>query len=292
MSIQPISPLNLDRYELKYIIPRALVAPISAYVEQYCEMDYYSKISPDNFYVINSLYLDTPSLFIARKQQNSENDYSCFRVRSYGADPKPPFYFESKQKIHSFCKKRRGKVPITNFGDIFQNPAAVEEQGFNPYADKNTASFIEKVHTFGLEPKILTQYRRKAYLSVHDDYARVTFDRDMKYMEETNWNAVPDESRMTNYDHPESFDLGADTGGCNVVMELKCERKIPLWFIQMIRGFELVQHGFSKFQYSMVEMQGYHNTVLNFDLQSKENSLFREGSRNFSLGSSIFRARN
>ena len=102
MVVTPVSPLNLDRYEIKYVIPMSLVKPISEYVEQFCEMDYYSQISPDNFYVINSLYLDTLSKWVLRKQQNEEYAYSCFRIRSYGYDPKPPYYLESKQKIRAF----------------------------------------------------------------------------------------------------------------------------------------------------------------------------------------------
>ncbi len=261
MAIQAISPLNLDRYELKYVIPFSMVEPISRYVEQYCELDYYSQISPDKFYVINSLYLDTPSLLMGRRQQDAENDYSSFRIRSYGVNPKPPYYVESKQKIRDFCKKRRGKIPLENVEDLFLRPRELGD--FDPYADRNVASFLEKVDTFGLEPKILTQYRRKAYLSIHDDYARVTFDRDLRYMEETRYNVHPDESRMSHYDQPEYFDWA--NSGRNVILELKSERKIPLWMIQIVRTFELTMHSFSKYRSSTRELIGAELPFLAFD---------------------------
>lgn len=260
MALQAVSPLNLERYEVKYLVPMDMVDAISDYVAQYCEMDYYSQISSDGFYVINSLYLDTPSLFLFHKPQTGSLDYSCFRIRSYGADPKPPYYFESKQKIREFSKKRRGKIPIENFGDIFDNPQNVK--GFDPYADKNVRDFIEKVTTFGLSPQILTQYRRRAFLSVHDDYARVTFDRDMCYRDEKGWSVKPD-ARMTHYDHPDSFDLRGS--GANVILELKCERKIPIWMVQLVRHFGLVRHGFSKYQSSTIEMYGWQTQQLAFD---------------------------
>jgi hypothetical protein len=259
MSVKPVSPLNLDRYELKYVIPFSMVEPISRYVEQYCEMDYYSQVSHDGFYVINSLYLDTSNLLIFRRQQDIEFDYSCFRIRSYGNDPRPPYFLESKQKVRDFCKKRRGKIPIENLSDLFHRPSEIK--GFDPYADKNVAGFLEKSETFGLEPKVLTQYRRKAYLSTCDDYARVTFDRDMRYMEETSYNVIPDESLMSHYDHAETFEYS----GTNVVLELKCERKIPIWMIQLVRGFELNRHSYSKYHSSMIEMHGAQNRVYAFD---------------------------
>src|SRR5688572_21136864 len=114
MSLKPISPLNLERYELKFKIPYRLVDPITDYVSRYCEMDYYSQISPGGFYVINSLYFDTPTYFIYRRQVTGEMQYSGFRIRSYGSDPVPPYYFESKQKNFDFCNKRRAKVYIEN----------------------------------------------------------------------------------------------------------------------------------------------------------------------------------
>jgi len=261
MAIKPVSPLNLDRYEIKYLIPMSMVQPISDYVEQFCEMDYYSQISPDHFYVINSLYLDTLSKYVLRKQQNVEHAFSCFRIRSYGANPKLPFYVESKQKIGEFCKKRRGKITIENIEDLFTKPNEIP--GFDPYADKNVASFLEKHTTLGLEPKILTQYRRKAYLSTCDDYARVTFDRDLRFMEETTYNVIPDESRMSHYDQPDAFDWHGS--GANVVLELKAERKIPIWMVELVRRFDLTRGNFSKYKNSMIEMQALSNPMFAFD---------------------------
>lgn len=264
MALKPVSPLNLERYELKFKIPFHLVDPITEYVSRYCEMDYYSQISPDGFYVINSLYLDTPNFHIYRRRETGEMEYSGFRIRSYGSDPKPPYYFESKQKNFDFCNKRRSKVSLENFGDLIEAPWRVKD--FDPYADKNLRDFLEKAITFDLRPVIFTQYRRRALLSTVDDYARVTFDRDMRYMEETEYRIRPDESRMTHYDHPETFDQKG-TGG-NVVLELKCERKIPLWMIDIIRVFNLERSNFSKFKNSVYECYGRPNELIAQDVMT------------------------
>ena len=85
MTAKAVSPLNLDRYELKYRIPISLIDPITDYVNNYCEMDYYSQISPGGFYIINSLYLDSMNMMMMRRPLGPEFAYSSFRIRSYGA---------------------------------------------------------------------------------------------------------------------------------------------------------------------------------------------------------------
>lgn len=246
MATGPVSPLVLERYELKYLIPFHLVAPISAHVEKYCELDYYSRISPDGFYTINSLYFETPNYHFLRAKENQTARFSL-RVRSYGDTPQAPYYFETKEKIGDFSKKRRGRVPFENWQDLFLNPEGVKD--FDPSADANLAHFLKLVDEYGASPAILTQYRRKAYLSTIDDYARVTFDRSLRYRAETGYDVIPTESTMLNYDHSETF----GRPGVNVILELKCERKVPVWLVDLIHRFELVREGFSKFEGSMVE---------------------------------------
>lgn len=246
MQSGPVSPTVMDRYELKYLIPLSMVEPISRYVEMYCNMDYYSQISPDGFYTINSLYFETPNFFFMRNKVNHTNRFSV-RVRSYGDAPQAPYYCETKEKIGNFSKKRRGKVNFENWQDIFLQPETLEN--FEASADPHLHYFLSLVQMHNAHPMILTQYRRRAYLSNIDDYARVTFDRSMCYREETRYNVDPREGTMLNYDHPDTFGYS----GLNVVLELKCERKIPVWLMDLIRRFDLTRMGFSKFEGSMIE---------------------------------------
>jgi hypothetical protein len=99
-----------------------------------------------------------------------------------------------------------------------------------------------------VQPKVLTQYRRKAYLSTVDDYARVTFDRDMRYHPEPIWNVVPNEKMLQHYDHGEVF---KDTQSF-VILELKSTTKVPLWIIDLIKYFNLRRESISKFENAML----------------------------------------
>ncbi|UXR64678.1 polyphosphate polymerase domain-containing protein [Bdellovibrio bacteriovorus] len=242
----PVSPLALERYELKYLIPLSLVGPISQYVERYCEMDYYSRISPDLFYTINSLYLDTPSLYIMRFKETANAFNFNMRIRSYGDSPRPPYFFEIKYKLRDFVRKKRAKIDTMDWVDIVEwgnIPSDME-----PGSLGNLEDFLFMKQTYNVGPVILTQYRRKAYLSVVDDYARVTFDRDLRFQEMDYWCVNPQEENLSHYDHPASF----EEPGCNVILELKCEKKIPLWMVDLIRYFQLEQGSFSKFGNSML----------------------------------------
>lgn len=247
MSASAVSPLILERYELKYLIPLDLVEPISQYVEMYCEMDYYSQIEPDHFYVINSLYFDSDDFKIFNYKQLSQANRFNLRIRSYGRNPTVPYFFEVKKKKNDIIRKIRTKVfePDLN---IFMNQVL---EGAVDITEKSQAAINEFLYWHYLlqvQPKVLTQYRRKAYLSTVDDYARVTFDRDMRFHAESNWNVIPNEQMLQHYDHGDVF---KDTQSL-VILELKSTTKVPLWIIDLIKYFNLRRESVSKFENAML----------------------------------------
>lgn len=247
---QELSPLFFERYELKYLVDIRLVDEISRYVEDFCEMDHFSKLCDDHFYVINSLYFDTPTFRLIDNKENQLYRRYNLRVRSYAGNPKPPFYFETKLKEGDFVKKRRAKIEFENWWDVLHQPEMMEK--VNPLSRKAAEEFRYLTQMQNANPVILTQYRRKAYLSLIDDYARVTFDRDLRFQFETGYNVHPNDRLMNNYDHLDTFDLQRE----NFILELKCERRVPFWMLDLIKRFELVRVGFSKFHSSLLDSHG------------------------------------
>lgn len=136
-----------------------MVEPISRDVEMFCEMDCYSQMSHDHFYMINSFYFGTPNFHFMRAKENQTSRFSL-RVRSYGETPKAPYFFETKQKIEEFSKKKRGYVPIENWSELFTDPG--KPQNFTP--NQHVHSLLALANIYNAKPTILTQYRRKAYL--------------------------------------------------------------------------------------------------------------------------------
>jgi SPX domain protein involved in polyphosphate accumulation len=239
--------LFYERYELKYHIPLAMVDEISAYIEPFCELDHFSKISPDKYYAINNLYLDTPDyLFFRRSIEGIEGRFNM-RIRNYGDEINPLYFLEIKKKNGGFVKKTRAKIyDLKWFEDLshFTMPNTQNEFVKNDFA----YDFAYNVLSYGAAPVVFTQYRRKAYFSHIDDYARVTFDKDMRFIPRDHYGFERSKD-MKYYDYPEYFEPET-----HVVLELKCEARVPFWIIDLIRHFNLERSGFSKFLFAVNEL--------------------------------------
>ena len=254
MSEKFISPLLLERYELKYHIPFELVDDISRYVEIFCELDPYSSREPDNFYKVNNIYLDSPNfLFLQRRLSGMDHRFNL-RMRSYGDNPVFPYFSEVKHKSCGVVKKNRAKIYEDNWQQIYEHGLFGLEDG-TILDDKNDykAHFLRLSQVYNATPKVFTQYRRKAYASVIDDYARVTFDRDLRFERRETFDLTPIEENLTHYDNPLNF-----TESTNVILELKCTTQVPKWFVDMIKIFNLERSSFSKYVTGVTEV--FHET--------------------------------
>lgn len=235
------SPMYLERYEMKFLIPADLIADIEQFVAPYCCLDPFCEKTPTAYYRINSLYVDShDSLFYHRRRSGSSNRFNM-RIRSYGHQPVAPYFLEVKHKYQGFVKKYRAKV----FSDDLYNQIFTA----SPSTDHNLALFQGLAITHGIEPKIMTSYDRKALVSVVDDYARVTFDRNLKVYQTNDFSVKPEPAREINYDNETLF-----PPDCNVILEMKSTVRVPLWMIDVINYFELRRTSFSKFSNSFEEV--------------------------------------
>lgn len=238
---------SIERYESKFTIPFALVEPISDFLSIYCRLDTYSERSPDGFYRVNSLYLDSPRLHFLRKRLDVCDNRFNLRIRSYGEKPEPPYFLEIKQKKVNVVRKYRAAVTGEDWPQCFESTAWSESEEGN--GRTNRTLFLKLVHTYDAAPKVLTQYWRKAYVSEIDKYARATFDVALRYHPEEEYTVHPQEETMIPLDNVTLFDPGCDT-----ILELKCNTKqVPLWMIDLVRHFDLRRRSFSKYVISVTE---------------------------------------
>jgi len=251
---QKTIPALLERYELKFLIPAKMIEPISAFASVYCSPDTYSDLSEDGFYRVNSLYLDSPDfLFLKMRLADLDNRINM-RVRSYGDTPELPYFLEIKQKKSGVIRKYRSAVTDKNWFKAYTEPGYMSSQSNNTKTDINRLKFERLVFTYNAEPKILTQYLRKAMVSDVDEYARITFDKALKYTEETLYNPIPVHNRMNACDHTDVFEPD-----CEVILELKCyTASVPLWMVDMIRYFNLQRGRFSKYATGAGELLSLH----------------------------------
>ena len=245
-------PPRLERYELKYLIPYSLVESVSEFASVYCSLDKHSIDADDYFYRVNSLYFDTPNYTFLKNRMYGRDSRFNMRVRSYGNNPVAPFYLEIKQKKHNVIRKYRASLSAEEWPAIFEDPM-YRVSGAEGGAERdNKALFYRLATSYAATPKVLLQYRRRAFFSLVDDYARVTMDIDMRCRLEENFNIIPDEPSMVPFDHELIYDRGEDRGR-NVVLELKCyTTQVPLWMLDLIHCFGLERISFSKYMNSLL----------------------------------------
>lgn len=172
------------------------------------------------------------------------------RIRSYSDYSEIPCFLEIKQRKATVIRKIRAIVLDKNWHRMFDDPCYMVGGKNNPILSSNKSLFLKLAHSYNAEPKVLTQYRRKAYVSDVDGYARLTLDIDLRYRPEKGYNLIPGENRMVSCDNSSIFD-----SGCSVILELKCYAKqVPLRMIDLIRHFNLRRRSFSKYVTGITEV--------------------------------------
>ena len=256
MTISKISlPAVLERHELKYLIPASMVEPISQFIAPYCQLDYHSVGAFENFYLVNSLYFDTRDCEFLNQRIYGRDRRFNMRARAY-AEGKAPYFLEIKHKTGSSVKKYRATVSAEEWPAILTDPLYRVPETDTGVERRNKELYMRLAKAYAIEPKVYTQYRRRAFFSTVDEYARVTMDRQMKYRVQEEvpglrdpYDLVPDDS-LTSYDN-ETIYATNTFSDASIVLELKCNiGQVPMWMIDLITRFQLKQVGFSKYMNS------------------------------------------
>lgn len=208
-----------------------------------CRLDEHAK--DGGSYAIRSLYLDTDQYHLYWANEREQRDRFKARIRTYPGKPAPVF-FEIKRRVGDVIVKTRAAVPERLWKQVLSDPASVTK-AIPPYAARGLERFYMLAHTYHLKPRVLVEYDREAYVSVVDNYARLTFDRRVvcQARETLDFEASP--SRWRAVDHPAK----TATPEPVCVLELKFERRAPRWMVDLVKRLELVRLSFSKYCYSV-----------------------------------------
>ncbi len=231
------------RYESKFVIPKEMIEPISRFASIYCSPDKHSSNTDNGFYCINNLHFDTPDYLFLIQRLDKCNRRLHLRIRSYPNSKKYRCFLEVKEKTGDIVNKYRAPLYDENWRRMFEDPdySLCEEKDFDPNSSKT--HFLKTAYFYNATPKMLSQYWRKAYVSNVNEYARVTFDADLRFQPAEGYCIIPDENKMVSLDDETLF-----APECNVILELKCyTMQVPLWMIDLIRHFNLQRRGFSKY---------------------------------------------
>lgn len=231
------------RREFKYLVPPQAMGALRVALGGLCDRDPHA--GPDGTYVLRSLYLDTADC--ALFQANERQAVSRFkaRVRGYPGAPGAPVFAEIKARHGDVIHKTRAVLRPDTWVE-----AVCRGQAGDPALD----NFIYHRERYDLRPTALVQYRREAWMSRYDDYARVSVDTRIECQA------------------PRGLSLKAGPGwrpldlGCNTwtprsvaVLELKWADHAPRWMVDLVAGLGLLRGAFSKYIYSMLAIAEDHH---------------------------------
>lgn len=222
---------TFNRVEEKYIVTTKIYNSIIKDIENYMVFDEYSK--DGKFYQICNIYYDTEDDNLIRTSIQKPKYKEKFRLRSYGIpsyDTK--VFLEVKKKFKGVVNKRRTILTLRESYN-FANTNIIPEikEYMNPQVLKELKYSFD---LYKLLPKVFISYERRAMFGKEDSSFRVTFDRNIIGRRE---------------------DIGLEYGIFGeriidrdmMVMEIKFSERIPLWFIKILRKYNLEKTSFSKY---------------------------------------------
>jgi SPX domain protein involved in polyphosphate accumulation len=229
--------LQLQRYELKYMVPESVALRVRDYVQSFLEIDEFGATLPNFSYPVHSLYLDSHKLTIYRNTINGDKNRYKLRLRYYEDRPDAPVFFEIKRRMNNIILKQRGGVRReaveSILGGQFPAPSALISKDPRQYAA--IQNFCHLMMAQQAVPKAHIFYMREAWISPHDNSVRVTMDRTVLADPE------PTARLTVTMDRPillfKPF----------VILELKFTNRFPDWFRDLVRTFDSMQCGAAKY---------------------------------------------
>lgn len=234
--------LQLQRYELKYLIPERVALQVRDYVAAYLECDEFGATLPNLSYPVHSLYLDSDNLFIYRTTINGDKNRFKLRLRYYEDRADAPVFFEIKRRLNNIILKQRGGVRREAVDDLLAG--LLPEPSFmiskDPKHFAALQNFCRLMVNINAKPKVHISYMREAWISPHDNSVRVTMDRDVQCHTELTTRLSTESGKPVS------------TFGRDVILELKFTNRFPDWFGDVVRTFGAMQCGAAKYAEGIV----------------------------------------
>lgn len=225
------------RREFKYLVDRSRLPALRAALAPWCDLD--ANAGPDRAYALRSLYFDAPDLRLYHANEREAAVRFKARVRCYPDAPRSPIMAEVKFRHGDVIRKTRTRLPVDDW-----------TRGLRAGGGVALDPFVTRMHQHDLRPVALVDYRREAWMSRVDEYARVSIDSQIRCqaMERLSLDAHP--GRWRTIDHP----LIAIMPSSPCVLELKWADFAPAWMVQLTEGLDLLRQSFSKYANSMLSL--------------------------------------
>lgn len=244
--------LQLQRFELKYIIREEVALAVRSFVSSYLVIDEYGATQSNLSYSVHSLYLDSDDLTLYWQTINGNKNRYKLRVRFYDDRPDAPVYFEIKRRMNDAILKQRGAVrrEAVNLLLAGQLPAPSQIASSDPKQLVAVQNFCRYLVQDRARPKAHIFYLREAWISQHNNSVRVTMDRQVTIDPE------PTSSFSAEMKNPISV------FGNNVVLELKFTGRFPDWFKELVRIYGLAQCSAAKYVDGVAKTGEHHFSMV------------------------------
>ena len=223
--------LNLQRREFKYLIPTHALDRIRRGLQGIASLDQHT--GPSGDYEIRSLYLDTHDRRLFHANEREAHERYKVRVRCYPGVQEAPYFLEVKRRTGDVIRKTRVPVATRDWPRILRDP------GHHAKA----SAFADLCDYRDLRPSSLVTYRREAWVSDLDDYARVTFDSRICCAPANRWSLEPNTTAWRPVDHR----IGTRTTQGITVVEMKFAGAAPIWMHRLVQRLDLIRFAFSKY---------------------------------------------
>lgn len=233
----------IERREYKYLVDDTTVGRIREAVRPFCNLDTFGEGQPNNRYTIDSCYFDTPKLDLYHANKVELPDRFKLRVRTYPSCTGGPVFFEVKRRANDVISKTRGCVPRALWAKLLTEPITEIPSSISKKNRPAVERFIALVNTYHARPTTVVRYEREAYVSTIDDYARVTFDCNVRSQARDHLTFPEGEDGWRYMDSA----LMQKNVHRKTLVELKFTSTVPSWMVNIVQRLNLSRRSFSKY---------------------------------------------
>ncbi len=226
--------LHFRRFEFKYLLNRDQYINLRHAISRRLSRDPFSGAT--GHYIIESLYLDSPTLSSYQQTKAGLRNRSKYRLRTYinSTGHRTGIFWEIKRKFDNTVIKDRRLLSVTKSAQLLHSSN-------HSTRDELIKKFIFVKNRYLFQPKILIRYDREPFIGTVPEL-RVTFDHEITAVQvtkENNW-------RQTQRVFPD-----------RVIMEIKFTGSLPFWLGELIAKYNLERLPFSKYILGIEKIKKY-----------------------------------
>jgi len=235
--------LHFRRFEWKYIIDKAKMDQIIGDLSSHMQLDPYAPELNDSpnlsYYVVRSVYMENSALSTYHEKKSGIDYRRKLRIRSYKE------HVNENEKVFLEIKRKKGDVILKDRMQISYNDCRNmhnHEDIRKLLPNKNNLVLQEYVWLYNrscMKPYLNITYKRIPYVGKIRKKFRITFDYDI-LAELTNGHI--------------NFSNNSNKKNSQVVMEVKYNGTLPIWFYHLIKKHNLSRSSFSKYCYGIEQV--------------------------------------